>query len=239
MGCESPLSDALDADRYLFNAMSERDELERSQAFSILFVPGQPRGPIELHPFRAIGGEDSTQAPSYISPPTDMINGKQDRIERILWMFRQYEGAGRGVSEFSKEERSGEALNIETEDKRNQMSLWASAMQDFENGIYQDWAAWNGETAYPQVAYPESFDIKSITAQVQELITLTSSNSDIVPRAIAIRLAVPIIERILRDNGETEATITSIRAEMDAYAAQEAAQPALAPAPLPMGESDA
>jgi len=222
MGVESPLSDALDADRYLFNAMSERDESERSQSFAILFVPGQPMGPIDIGHFRAIGGEDSTQAPQYISPPTDMLNGKQERIERMLWLFRQYEGAGRGVSEFSKEERSGEALNIETEDKRNQMSLWASALQEFENGIYQDWGAWNGAAAVPSVAYPESFDIKSISTQVQELISLASSEAGIVPRPVAIRLAVPIVERILRDQGETEATIFEIKQSMNALAVDEA-----------------
>ena len=220
MAVESPLGDALDADRYCLNGMSELDELERAQAFALLFIPGQPRGGVNIGPFRAIGGEDTTQAPSYIAPPTELANSKLERINAKLWAFRQYEGAGRGLAEFSKEERSGEALNIETEDKRNQMSLWASALQDFENGIYEDTAGWNGDdgSTMPVVKYPDNFDVKSISAQVQEIVSLVGAGVGIVPQPAAVRVAMPVVERMLRDNGADDESITIVRGIMSASA---------------------
>ena len=202
MACESPLSDALGADRYILNAMSELDEMERAQAFAILFVPGQKKGGIDINPFRAIGGEDATMAPQYIAPPAELADSKWKRIEAKLWAMKQYFGAGRGLAEFSSEERSGVALNIETEDKRNQMQLWSSAMQEFENGLYEDSAAWNGTPDdHPVVVYPDSFDIKSIAAQVQEMVSLASADAGMVPRQVSVRMATPIVERIMREGG--------------------------------------
>ena len=96
-------------------------------------------------------------------------------------------------------------------------SLWASSTQTFENGIMADWAAWNEADDHPTVAYPESFDVKAISAHIQELISLVSSEAGIVPRQVAVRMAVPIVERILRDNGETELAIGEIKAAMEAH----------------------
>ena len=218
MAVESPLSDALDADRYALNGMSELDEMERSQAFAILFVPGQRKGGLDLGPMRAIGGEDSTMAPQYISPGAELADAKLRRIEAKLWAFKQFEGAGRGVAEFSKEERSGEALNIETEDKRNQMALWSSCLQDFENGLYEDAADLSGEGNHPVVKYADTFDVKSISAQVQEVVALAGAGVGMVPRPAAVRVALPIVERMMKDAGESDESIKTVRDMMIEHA---------------------
>ena len=236
MACESPLSEALDTDRYILNALSELDEMERAQAFAILFVPGQKKGGIDINPFRAIGGEDATMAPQYIAPPAELADSKWNRIEAKLWAMKQYFGAGRGLAEFSKEERSGAALNIETEDKRNQMQLWAAAMQEFENGLYEDAAAWNGTpNDNPVVVYPDSFDIKSISAQVQEMVSLASADAGMVPRPVAVRMATPIVERIMREGGSGAEEIKVVLELMKKHAEEpEELEPAQMPTQAPM-----
>jgi len=221
MACESPLSEALDMDRYILNALSELDEMERAQAFAILFVPGQRRGPIDIGPFRAIGGEDVTNAPQYISPPSELANSKWERIVAKLWSIKQYLGAGRGLAEFSKEERSGEALNIETEDKRNQMSLWAAAEQEFENGLYQDAAAWSGnqsDDTMPVVVYPDNFDIKSLTAQIQDLVAIVSSKAGIIPHEVGVKMATTSVERFMRESGAGDEEIGAVQKIMKSFA---------------------
>ena len=219
MACESPLSEALDTDRYILNALSELDEMERAQAFALLFVPGHRKGSIDIMPLRAIGGEDSTMAPQYVAPPAELADSKWKRIEAKLWAMKQYFGAGRGLAEFSKEERSGTALNIETEDKRNQMQLWAAAMQEFENGLYEDAAAWNGKpNDHPVVVYPDSFDIKSIAAQVQEMISLASAEAGLLPRPVAVRMATHIVERIMREQGAGPEEVQKVMKLMEEHA---------------------
>ena len=237
MAVESPLSDALDADRYTLNGMSELDEMERSQAFAILFVPGQRRGALDLGAMRAIGGEDATMAPQYISPGAELADAKLRRINDKLWAFKQFEGAGRGVAEYSKEERSGEALNIETEDKRNQMALWSSCLQDFENGLYEDAAGLSGEQDHPVVKYADSFDVKSISAQVQEVVALAGAGVGMVPRSAAVRVATPIMERMMRDAGESDEAVEEVRSIMKNYADETPMEPQPVPSQPPRPEN--
>ncbi len=220
---ESPLCDALDADKYILNAMSELDELERSQTWAILHIPGFFGGMLDIGPLRALGGPETSIAPSFIAPPHQLADSKWKRIYAKLMAFRQFVGAGRGYAEFSKEERSGEALNAESEDKRNQMSLWASAMEEFENGIYEDASSYSG-TDPIKVKYPEGFDIRAITTQVQELVAITGAQ--ILPHFAKVAAAIPIVEKMLRDNGMPEEKIEEIKTSMETFSLEEPEEPA-------------
>jgi hypothetical protein len=221
MQCESPLADVLDLDRDCLNKMSELDELERMQSFGLLCIPeaeGTSIGSIDVSPFSALKIPSEAGMPRYVSPDTGLANGKWQRVQEKMMVIRQLAGASRGKSEYSKEERSAEALAAENEDKKNQMAAMAAATEEFDNALHRTVLAWIGKSTdvYPQPHYPKTFDVKGTFTKIAELVQLNST--DILSPFALAELVKPIVSGLLKENGLPPEKIKQVEKELDSQA---------------------
>lgn len=202
MSCESPLADILDINRDILNKLSELDETERTQTFAILAVPGRDGaapGGIDLSPFRYMTYDAEQGAPVYVSPDSSLPTGKWQRIQDKLFVARQLAGVSRGRAEFSKEERSAEAITVESEDKRNQMAAWAGATEEFDREIHRQVAAWDNVAVWSRASYRRDFDFKGVAVQINELTQLRTTEA--VDGQTMAKLARSIVEKIATEQG--------------------------------------
>ena len=217
MECESPLADALDMNHEIINRYSELDVLERYQSFSMMWLPteeGSAPGPIELGPGNAYTGPLNGK-PGYISPDGSFSNDKYERIDNRIFMTRQLTGVGRGRAEQSKEERSGDAILLESADKQTFMALLSAATSEYDNGISEMIKLWEGEGVKepPFYQYPKTFEIKGTQSQIQEVLQLGSVEG--MPIKPLLQVSKPIIARMLKDKGASQETIDEAVAEME------------------------
>lgn len=225
MNCESPLAGVCDADRKIHNRRSEMDELERAQAFAMLAIPEAESGPaggVDLGPFRAFTYDSDAGAPSYISPDQAILAGKAQRIAEDLHVVRQLAGAGRGRAEFSKEERSASALSLESSEKQNLMAWWAGSTQEFDNALHRHAAKWDKRETWPKASYDRTFDLRSISSQIQDLVQLATVE---VLKPVVAELGKPVVARILREAGVDDDVVDAAMKKIDEEAAQEPAPP--------------
>lgn len=221
MCCESPLANILDINRDILNKLSELDETERTQTFAILFAPareGQNPGIIDLSPARYMTFNAEDGNPLYVSPDADLPSGKWQRIQDKLWLARQQAGVGRGKAEYSKEERSAEAITVESEDKRNQMASWAGALEEFDNEVHRMISIWDGGSglrdSYPIANYRKDFDLKGVNVQINELTQLRSVKT--VDEQTMVKLSRPIVEKIATEQGYSPTEIGKLLSAFDA-----------------------
>lgn len=218
MACESPLADVLDLNRHNLNELSELDEVDRAQAFAMLAVPtseGQG-GSIDIGPWRAFTFAAEAGKPEYISADAAHSAGRWLRASDKLQIGRQLANASRGKSEYSKEERSADALMVESSDKSNQMAWWSASTEEFERSLYRMVALWTGsaEDSAPEVHYQRVFDLRSLSKQIDDLTKL----SKVVPPDTAIEIAKPIVSRVMTEGG---AEPDAVREVVDAMEAPE------------------
>jgi len=201
MDCESPLGSIVDADRHLFNKNSELDTVERMNGFSILGVPnieGVPLGFIELGPGRALTYPAQAGPPVWLSSDPDILKGLADRNRERMDIVRIAAGVARGAAEGSKELRSAAALDEENETKRNQMTVWATACEEFENEILRFVAKYNNIESTKTV-YRKNFSLRAVSAQINDLLQLKATET--LPGTAQVEMAKPMVERIMQENG--------------------------------------
>lgn len=218
MACESPLADVLDFDRHLLNKFSELDESERTGSFAVLWFPemdGVASGPVDLSPFRAFTGNAAAGAPQYIAPPDELPTGKLKRIQDELYTIRQLASVGRGKAEYSKEERSAEAIGAESKAESNQMATWSAATEEFDIALHRLVALWEGKGSddHPQVGYPRQFDMRAVSARIQEITTL-STTKGVPPLAVAALLK-PLLSKLLAEYGISSDVIGKVETAVD------------------------
>lgn len=216
--CESPICDALDIDREVFNLYSQLGVLEDIQSFALLYLPveeGSAMGAIDIGPESAFQGPPGG-SPAYVSPGSDLVNAKWERIEKRIHMARQQMGVGRGRAEYSKEERSADAIMRESEDKLTFLSLLSKSTNEFDQQCLRLVAEMEDipEDKIPTVNYPRGFDTKGTQAQINELLQLASTKT--VPMSAMITLSKPIVAAMLKEKGVDERIVTATLAGMDA-----------------------
>jgi hypothetical protein len=217
--CESPIGDAIDLDREIFNLYSQLGVLEDVQAFALLYLPveeGGGMGPIDIGADVAFQGPPGG-APVYVSPGSDLVNAKWDRIEKRIHLARQQMGIGRGRAEYSKEERSADAIMRESEDKLTMLSVLSQSTEEFDQACLDMVAALEGKSMGepPAVNYPRNFDTKGTSAQINELLQLGSVDGA-VPQASMITLAKPIVANMLKEKGVDQKIVDATLRGMDA-----------------------
>jgi hypothetical protein len=235
MCVESPMATILDIDRDVLNKLSQLDQLELQQAFSTLVYPemdGLTGQPLDMGPDRWLGYPATGSAPSYISPNPTIAVGLWERIQAKLFLARQLAGVGRGKAEYSKEERSAEAISLESEDKRNQLAWWAAALEEFDLGTHRHVAKWEALPDAPAATVPRNFDVKGMHAQLSELLQL--KQTEVVSRTAIAAMAKPIVEQKLRESGIKDDEIAATLASIDKEAAKEPE-----PEPPPFGQQEA
>jgi hypothetical protein len=171
------MASILDLDRDILNKLSELDELERLQSFSLLTIPisadfGVP-GPTEVGPGRAFCYIGGFGTPTYIGPDSQHAVGKWNRIKEKTELARKLLNATRGASDESKEQRSAAALQTEMVDKNNQMAWWSAATQEAENQIMRFLSLWE-KHGYNEPEYAKDFNGQELTAQIADAVQLNS-----------------------------------------------------------------
>jgi len=229
MCCESPFADALDFNRHQLNKLSELDETERMQTFSILAWPtneGAPLGELDIGQSRCCTYDAQAGAPSYIGPDPALADGKWRRIESQTQLSRTLEGTSRGRAEYSKEERSAISMAVENEDKRNRMSWWASAVQEFDIQLHEIVGKFLGEASPGDTAYVKDFDFRAVSSQVADIVQLNVAG---LPKKTVFALAKGPVEKILRENGLAPEEIDKALNDIDEESAKPDPKP-MAPA---------
>jgi hypothetical protein len=228
MAVESPMADMLDLNRHVVNKLSEEDELERSQAFSLLTVAsegGDGGGELEIGPGRVLDFAAGTDRPDYVSPDAAHADGIFNRLKGKVFMARQMTPIGRGNAEFSMEERSSEALTNEKEDRNNWLATLAASCAEFEEDLSELVMAYD-KGSPPTITYPRTYDVRGTMAQIQELQILVTS-SKVLSREAEAALTKPIVSKKMKEHGKKEAEIAKIEKSID----DEASKPPPAPPP--------
>lgn len=219
MGCESPVSPALDFDRHMLNKFSEIDENERAQMWALLCIPefeGQQTGGVDIGPFNAYTYPAEGRPPNYTSPDPQITATLQSRLEAMVHMLRQMVAIGRGRAEYSKEERSAASISLESSEKRNQMNLWAKATLEFELSITRHVAAYENVEVPPEPQYDDDFDLETVSSAIQDLLQYGAIKLE--GRPDIVEMARPIVLRKLRSRGASQETITKVLDFLDEQA---------------------
>lgn len=230
MACETPLPDLLDLNRHLLNELSELDETDRAQAFAILGIPevdGMSMGSIDIGPKRGLAYPAEGGAPSYISSDPGLPTGRWARLSEKSFLGRQLGCVSRGKAEYSKEERSAAAISVEGEEKKNQLAWWSKALQEFDQCLHRDAAAWMGRDEYPTVAYSTNFDTKGITVEIQELVQFAGIKVVGEARKAVAAMAAPLARKMMREQGIDESEINAALADLKAAGEKEPPAPVL------------
>lgn len=214
MDCETPLSSNLDLDRHILNKLSDSDNSERMESFSQMILPDDGSlGKIEVGPNRVITVPfQSTVMPTYISPDPSIPAGVFDRIDAKVEMANRLSPTSRGKAEESKEARSAAAIRTEWTDRSNSMAQFASQIEQADHDIHFYISQWEGRIDYPQATYGRTFDLRSLTQKINDLILLKST--EILTPSELRKLAEPIISESMREHGYTSEEINRI---MDDY----------------------
>jgi hypothetical protein len=216
----------------VFNYDSLIDQLAYEQVFSQLIIPDESGqiDDVQLGIKRAFafnpgaaGGE-----PKFIAPDPQqllsLLEAKRDTIEQA----RQAAGTGRGRQEASQQKSSGEALALETEDKRSLLGDCADELQDAEIRVanlvlsYRTGAA-AAKPAKPTVQYSRQFDMRTFKERVDEVLSFRSVGLPVpVDKAVKRRL----VRQYFEDQNATQAELDEMTAAVDAMPDQEPTPPA-------------
>jgi hypothetical protein len=219
MDCESPISSALDGDRMILNRMSVLDNLERYAGFPIFLWPEaegtsrsteQPHGPEFAQTYDPEAGK-----PEVISPDSSHAIGIWERTLQIIEAIRDSAGVLRGAAEGSKELRSAAALSAESENKRNRMSEWSSATEEYEIQIWRLVEKLKPSRERPVISYARDFNLRAIQSQINDLTQLAASR--VVPRLSLAIYASGILSAAAKEAGVPDSEIERMRAYFRDY----------------------
>jgi hypothetical protein len=204
------LTDLVDADVTIFNLTSLMHDQIYSQCFAQLCLPkahGESITDVELGIKRVLGYDaELAGQPLYLSPATDLLLAQQRVIGETYNMARQTAGVGRGRSEHSKEERSGDALREESADKNNVIASLAGAMEAFARTRNRHVAAIEGVSVEdaPKEIYSRDVSLKALAAQLNDAEALDRIG---VPTEAMNQLLIPLFTQAMKEHGRDEASI--------------------------------
>jgi hypothetical protein len=189
-------------DRSIFNAMSLLDDQIYKQGFSTLALPQDlnSQGPYhyDVGPDTALLYDGSSGAPMMLSPEAAVILAQWTIIGGKLQMSREREGVGRGKAEYSKEERSGEAVMQESRNEFNRAALLAEAIEEFDHRLHRHVAAWEGQSEYPRANYSRDVSLRSLQARLAEAVSLKAAG---VPAEAMVEILRPLVIQHMKESG--------------------------------------
>jgi len=199
---DTPLASQLDIDVEVLNLFSLLNEQEFASTFPQLVVESNGNmGDIDMGPGFGVEYPEGGRPPAYIEPNPGTASGLFARIMQRLDMAKRTSGSSRGVAEWSKEQRSPGALDIEYQDRYALLAGIASAAEDFEDGVFSHVAAWTGDKIWPKSKYGRRFDMRSVSSQIADAL-----NSDKLPLGPVVKGMInsELVERILKEMGVSD-----------------------------------
>jgi len=204
---DSMLADIPRLDRYLFNRMSVLDEILTKQGFAQMFVPedvGSAPGPIDIGPGMAIGFNSENGQPLMVAPEAALIMAHWQSILNTIQLAKESAGVGRGKAEASKEERSADALLVESRNESNRVSALVSAAEEFDRQIHRHVAAWEGESIAPMATYRRDVSMRSLGRQINDALQLKALG---LPEETMKKIIAPLVQQHMHEQGQLPADI--------------------------------
>lgn len=206
---------------HIYNLGSLLSEIGYKQTFSWLTIPDKNVDVLQAGLNTAFGYDAQNGGkPEYISPDAEQARVLMEMMRDAIEQARQSIGVGRGRSDGSMAKSSGEAIQLEDEDKRSILADIASEAQDFEIRLADMVSAYkapghvskNGKP--PTIRYGMDFDLRSFKAEVDD--ALAMKNFGMSPE-VNLALAEDLVERKFAgiDKAEMDALVASLKAEMD------------------------
>lgn len=169
--CVGSFSQIADLSRRYYNAASERDEILRSQTFSLLTyqVPSEQVGFEAGKVAEAIGTHNMLihqgDAPEFIAPPDgpatiygEVLTQLEDAIRRIAMTVEQPTQAESGV-----------ALTIRFQEINSALTHFARRMEDFERRTWDLVCRWLGLPDNTAIAWPKSYELADLETELSIL----------------------------------------------------------------------
>lgn len=184
----------------VFNYMSLADQIAYEQTFSQVIIPDET-GSLDEVTFglkRAFGYNPGSAGgkPEYISPDPEQVRVLLDLIANAIEQARQAVGVGRGRSEASLDQASGEAMQLQTEDKRSVLGDIAAELEDAERRIADMVLGMrNGGVApeaKPIIKYSRDFDLRTFQAAVGEVLSMKTLG---LPESVGKALNVELVRK--------------------------------------------
>jgi hypothetical protein len=203
LGHESLLQDVAPMVQRLFNGISELTELQRKQAFSILFVPGGKRKDAQKVGTSRFWGlpEEVRQMPQYVAPPA----GPFDHYLAFLgWIIQLIQEMGHTASFFGAGAEAAATMAYRFQNTQRFLQRLAKGLVKFEYHLSEIVALWHG-TIIPESAsinYMQTFDAVDIERFLNWM-DVALNNITLPPTAKAL-VQRRVIHRILPDRTERE-----------------------------------
>ena len=103
------------------------------------------------------------------------------------------------------------------------MSWWTASIEEFDNSLHADVAAWEGLKTYPAASYGKDFSTKSSGVMINDLLQLKSTAA--MPPEAVKALLKPIVAKKMLDNGASQEEIDAIQMIIESYAPEPIAPP--------------
>ncbi len=188
---ESLVADFCKGANSVYNYVSLVNELAYKQLFSWLVIPDKNVDEVQIGTSTVFGydPQGTSGGPEWISPDPEITRVLLELIGVTLEQMRSSIGIGRGRSESSKDQASGDALELESEDKRSILGDIASNAEDFEKRLARRVLSYKRTDAtnedLPPIQYPSDFDIRTFQSEINECLSL-----DKLPLSPEIKLAL-------------------------------------------------
>lgn len=170
------MGDACKLANAIYNYSSLKDEIAYKQTFSWLAIPDKNVDSVQIG-LNTVFGYDpamTSSGPMYVSPDAEQPRVLMEMISSGIEQLRQMLGIGRGRSEGSMQKSSGEALELESEDKRAILGDIAAEAQAFEVRLANLVMAYSQKSLAKQedikIKYQKDYDLRGFTDEVNEFL---------------------------------------------------------------------
>jgi hypothetical protein len=169
--CYGDFAQIAELSRRYFNCASERDEILRSQTFSLLTyqVPPDSAGFDVGAVAEAIGTNNmliyNGEGPSFIAPDSgpaqvygEVMTALEENIRRVSMTVEQ-----------PTQTESGVALTIRFQELNGALTAYARRMEDLERRSWDVVSRWLGIAKVPKIQWSKSFELSDITTELSIL----------------------------------------------------------------------
>lgn len=165
--------------RDIYNASSELRQILRDQTFAFLALEGSADeySALSLGTGKGLIYPEGRKPPQYVSPPTDNATVYFDHIDRQIAKIFQIAKIDAGVggqaktlpaSGASVDSQSGVSKAWSFNQTNSSLSTKASNLEDGEERIWRQFAAWENKNFTGSIQYPNEFSITSVTDDLNE-----------------------------------------------------------------------
>jgi len=211
---DSMLASLVRGDRHIFNGLSVIHDVIAKQAWSQLCLPDDGTGmaTLDVGPAVALLYNSQFGTPIMLTPDSSIIMAQWQILAGELQMFRESVGAGRGKAEYSKEERSADALTVESRHENNRVASLVESIEEFDRTLHRHVARWEGASEYPRASYGRDVSLDSVADQLSDALSMKSLG---LGPEVMREIIRPIVVRYMRQQSQSPDAIARATESLD------------------------